>query len=77
VPFGKEIEKITKIISITVARNVFADTSSDEREADHRAGFQKAVQKKLHCSIDTDLVLQDKDWRLFFDRIEQLVSLGE
>jgi hypothetical protein len=72
-------EKLKRLLdmSITVERNVFADTWSDEREADHRAGFARAVEKKIYCSIDTDLVLKEKDWRLFFDRIEQLVSSGE
>eukprot|EP00978_Attheya_sp_CCMP212_P010743 scaffold26148_cov58-Attheya_sp.AAC.4 len=72
-------KKLARLLnmSITVERNVFADTWSDEREADHRASFARAVEKQLYCSIDTDLVLKDKDWRLFFDRIEQLVSSGE
>jgi hypothetical protein len=64
-------------MSITVEQKVFADRWSDKREADHRAGFEKAVEKKLYCSINTDLVLRDKEWRLFFDRIEQLISSAE
>jgi hypothetical protein len=51
-------------LSLTVEKNLFGAEAAAGWEEEHRQGF--AAYKRKFCWVQTDAVLEDEEWKLFF-----------
>lgn len=61
-------EKLDRLerLSLFVEHRLFNSTWTAEQEEQHHKGFMEAVEESKFCNVNTTAVLEDPDWRDFF-----------
>ena len=64
-PDQAQLDRFEKL-SISTERKLSGKNWTSVSENEHRAGFNKLIEKKAFCTVNSDVVLTNKDWLRFY-----------